>query len=174
MADQRAAGSPERAPPLVIGKRLELAVNSGRVGRRAIALLLAAWLGPLLLSATLTGARALAQSWVPAPVPAFCDALPFSVDEQAPPSECEPAAPWWVDRLERATRFTEELISAAVCLGLALAVSVVVMTRRERAVDPRALLAYRLGVVTLVLVGGGLVVAGALLLFAVALFPIRG
>lgn len=150
-------------------------MHSGRVGRRALAVLLAAWLGPLLLAATLTGARALAESWVPAPVPAFCDALPFSVDEQAPPSECEPAAPpWWVDRLERATRFTEELITVAVGLGLALAVSVVVMTRRERAVDPRALLAYRLGVVTLVLVAGGLVVAGALLLLAVASFPIRG
>lgn len=143
-------------------------------GQRGLLLLLAAWLIPSLLTAMLFAARALAASWVPAPVPAFCDVLPSSVDEEAPPPECEPAAPpRWVDRLDRITRFTEELSSLAGAIGLALTVAAVVVTRRERAVEARARLAYRLGVATLVLVGGGLLI-GALLLVAVASFPIRG
>ncbi len=150
--------------------------SASQTGRRAIALLLTAWLGPTLLSATLFAARALAESWVPAPVPAYCDGWPFSVDEEAPlPPECEPAVPpRWVDVLEHATRFTEEFITVAVAAGLTLAVVVVVWTRRVRAVDPRAQLAFRLGVITLALVVGGLVIGGVLLLVAVASFPIRG
>lgn len=139
-------------------------------------LLLAAWVGPIILSATLFAARALAESWVPAPVPAYCDGWPFSFDEEAPlPPECEPGVPpRWVDVLHSVTRFTEELITLSVAVGLALALAVVVLTRRERAVDPKAQLAFRLGVITLALVLGGLVIAGALLLVAVASFPIRG
>ncbi len=152
-----------------------------QTGRRAVVLLLAAWLGPLVFSATMLGERAAAESWEPAPVPAFCDALPFSFDvqvDEAPPPlppECEPGVPpKWVDVLHTVTRFSEELISLAVAAGLALMVAVVVMTRRERAVDAKARLAFRLGLVSLALVLGVLVIAGALLLVAVASFPIRG
>lgn len=150
--------------------------STSQTGHRGLLLLLTAWTLPLVLSATLFAARTLAESWAPAPVPAFCDGWPFSIDEEAPlPPECEPAVPpRWVDVLERVTRFTEELVTLAGAVGLVLAVAVVVMTRRERAVDPKARLAFRLAVATLVLVVGGLLITGVVLLVAVASFPIRG
>lgn len=141
-------------------------------------MLLCAWLLPVLASLTLLGARAVAEGWAPPPVPAFCDSLPIVADDEAPPplpAECEPGQPpRWVELLDRVTRFTEELITLAGALGLLLAGAVVVVTRTARHVDPQARLAFRLAGATLVLVVTALLLAGAVLLVAVASFPIRG
>ena len=146
-------------------------------GTRAGWLLALAWLGPVGGAGLLWGLGALAASWSPGQVPAFCANWPQLVDDVGKPlpAECEPGVPpLWVDVSASLTRFTGEAVFVAAALGLLALVAVVWLTRRTRAVDAHARLVFRLGVASLVLVLSGLVIAGLVLVVYASAITIRG